>query len=118
MDRKSSSVRPKNEFFKLTKLMCKLEKMVTNLLHNTSALHQSMRSKDQIPSALRAEERYTWVRGIRLALNETFCKVLVVFHRIDPPKNSQNFVEKAHYPDAGCNSTKNFYKNSFNPSLE
>ena len=25
---------------------------------------------------------------------------LVVFHWIDPPKDSQNFVEKAHYPDA------------------
>ena len=25
---------------------------------------------------------------------------LAVFHWIDPPKSSQNFVEKAHYPDA------------------
>ena len=33
----------------------------------------------------------------RLGLNEFF---LVVFHCIDPPKSSQNFVEKAHYPDA------------------
>ena len=26
-------------------------------------------------------------------------EILVVFHWIDPPKNSQNFVEKAHYSD-------------------
>ena len=25
---------------------------------------------------------------------------LVVFHWIDPPNNSQNFLEKAHYPNA------------------
>ena len=37
---------------------------------------------------------------IRLGLNELFWKFLVVFHWIDPPKNSQNFVENAHYPDA------------------
>ena len=40
---------------------------------------------------------------------------LVEFHWIDPPKNSQNFVEKAHYPDA--TPLNFFYKNSFNPSL-
>ena len=33
-------------------------------------------------------------------MNEFFLKFLVVFHWIDPPKNSQNFVEKAYYPDA------------------
>ena len=27
-------------------------------------------------------------------------EILVEFYWIDPPKNSQNFVEKAHYPDA------------------
>ena len=40
----------------------------------------------------------------------------MVFHWIDPPKNSQNFVEKALYPDE--TPLKNFYKNSFNPSLK
>ena len=39
-----------------------------------------------------------------------------MFHWIDPPKNSQNFVEKAHNPDA--TPLKNFYKNSFNSSLK
>ena len=39
----------------------------------------------------------------RLGLNEFFWKFLVEFHWIEPPKNSQNFVEKpkkTHYPDA------------------
>ena len=35
----------------------------------------------------------------RLGLNEFFKKFLVVLHWIDPPKNSQNFVEKAYFPD-------------------
>ena len=36
----------------------------------------------------------------RLGLNEFFYNFLVVFHWIDPPKNSQKFVEKAHYPES------------------
>ena len=40
------------------------------------------------------------LKYVRLGLNEFFLKFLVVFHWIDPPKNSQNFAEKSHYPYA------------------
>ena len=44
---------------------------------------------------------HSWMwkgKYVRLGLNEFFYKFLVEFHCIDPPKDSQNFVEKAHIP--------------------
>ena len=46
------------------------------------------------------ENQFRQIFESRLGLNEFFLKFLMVFHWIDPRKNSQNFVEKAHYPDA------------------
>ena len=39
-------------------------------------------------------------KGTQARIEWVLQKNFVVFHWIDPPKNSQNFLEKAHYPDA------------------
>ena len=36
----------------------------------------------------------------RIYIKNTKARILVLSHWINPPKNSQDFVEKAHYPDA------------------
>ena len=38
--------------------------------------------------------------GVQARIEWVLLEFLVVFHWIDPPKNSQSFVEKAYYPDA------------------